>query len=134
MKLTDNELSIMNTLWESKKSLTSSQIIDACVNKHWKVNSIHILINSMLEKGAIAVDGVEKTGKTYSRTFAPTCTHDEYMVSSIMQNHPLSDAIIRKTTAAFLDTSCISDETLNYLEHLIQERKRIRRQKEGQRK
>jgi len=132
MKLTDNELSIMTTLWESKKSLTSSQIIDACVNKNWKVNSIHILINSMLEKGAIAVDGVEKTGKTYSRTFTTTCTHDEYMVQSITKSHPLNDAIIRKTTAAFLDDTCISNETLDYLEQLIHEKKSQRKQSGGE--
>lgn len=130
MKLTDNEYSIMNALWEAGKPLNTAGIIEHCVDKRWKANSIHILINSMLEKGAIEVVGFEKTARTYSRTFAPTCGRDEYLVRFLTRNRPMSDAVIRSATAAFLQDPCVSEETLDYLDDLIQARRAARKQKE----
>ena len=66
MRLTKNELSIMEILWEEKRPLLSNEIVDLCKGKKWKSSSIHILINSLLEKKAIAVAGFEKIDTTNS--------------------------------------------------------------------
>lgn len=132
MKLTDNEYSIMNALWEAEKPLNTAGIIEHCADKRWKANSIHILINSMLAKGAIEVVGFEKTARTYSRTFAPTCSRSEYMVRAFTRSQPMDDAFIRDTTAAFIQDPRVSDATLDYLAGLIQQRKGKQKDSEGE--
>lgn len=123
MKLTENELSIMEVLWNENRALNSKEIVNLCTDKHWKSSSIHILINSLLDKGAIKVAGFERVGRTYSRTFVPTFERDSFVVNSIIDHVQLSDSIIRETTAAFINDEHISNETLSILEKLIADKK-----------
>lgn len=123
MRLTENELSIMEVLWTSDKPLHTAGIIDLCVDKQWKSSSIHILINSLLDKGAIVVDGFEKVGRTYSRTFSPAISKESYMVNSLIDNVQLNDSIIREMTLALIRDDNISKETMDILEQLIKEKK-----------
>lgn len=51
MELTKSELEIMNVIWDAKRPLTRGEILDLSVDKKWKDNSIHILLNRLLEKG-----------------------------------------------------------------------------------
>ena len=46
MELTKSELEIMNVIWDAKRPLTRGEILDLSVDKKWKDNSIHILLNS----------------------------------------------------------------------------------------
>lgn len=83
MYLTKNELEIMDVLWEAGKPLSRGELISRAIDKSWKSSSIHILLNSMLSKGAIFEAGFAKCGKTCGRTYAPTVTVEEYYVSTL---------------------------------------------------
>lgn len=79
-RLTKSENEIMELLWREGRPLSRSEIIDLTPDRTWKPASIHILLNSMLEKGAIQVAGFVQSTKNYARTFTPTLTADEYAV------------------------------------------------------
>ena len=70
-RLTKSETEIMDLLWREDRPLSRSEIIDLTPERSWKPASIHILLNSMLDKGAIAVAGFVQSTKNYARTFSP---------------------------------------------------------------
>ncbi|CCX38767.1 transcriptional regulator BlaI/MecI/CopY family [Clostridium sp. CAG:1013] len=82
-RLTRSETEIMELLWSENRPLSRSEIIDLTPNRTWKPASIHILLNSMLDKGSIEVAGFIQSTKNYARTFAPTLTADEYIVMQL---------------------------------------------------
>lgn len=126
--LTTNELQIMEVLWSADKPLLRSEIIELSPNRTWSKSSIHILLNKMLEKGAIKVEGFARTNKNYGRTYAPVITRDEYVLSAFKQINKISynESKTRSVTAVFsalIQDSDVDDELLNQLEQMIEERR-----------
>lgn len=103
--LTKSELEIMELLWQEEEPLTSAQIIEMSVDRTWKKSYVHLLINSLLDKGMIEVVGFIKTTKNYARTFKAKVSKEEYSVGryTSMQSFKQSDipkmvsALIKKT-------------------------------------
>ena len=102
MELTKSEMQIMDVLWESEAPLSRSDLLEQSQQKSWKDSSIHILLNGLLQKGAIQEVGFIKRSKTYGRTFLPTLTREQYFATTIFsyQNKPqiveLIDALLRR--------------------------------------
>ena len=101
MELTKSELEIMDVLWESEKPLSRADLLDRSEEKTWKDSSVHILLNGLLQKGAIQEAGLVKRSKTYGRVFSPTLTREEYYASNVFGHRhkpdfvSLIDAMIR---------------------------------------
>ena len=120
--LTKSEEQIVELLWNSEEPLTSSEIIKNSVGKTWKDSYVHLLINSLMEKGIIEVAGFKKATKNYARTFKPTVSREEYLVIILTRSKNYSKeqmpvffkALISKTN----DTAL-----LNELEEAIKARK-----------
>ena len=120
--LTKSELEIMTLLWRVDKPLTASEIIEHSTDKTWKDSYVHLLINSLMEKGIIEVAGFKKATKNYARTFKPTVSREEYLVLKLTKSKNYSKeqmpvffkALISKTN----DTAL-----LNELEEAIKARK-----------
>lgn len=73
----------MNVFWNSKKALSQAQVIEKAEedrNRNWKKQTIFSLINSLLDKGLIQMEGSVRSGKTYARTFASTMSRPEYLL------------------------------------------------------
>lgn len=83
MELTRSEMEIMDVLWESDKPLSRADLLARSEEKTWKDSSVHILLNGLLQKGAIKEAGLIKRSKTYGRIFAPTLTREEYFATTI---------------------------------------------------
>ena len=83
MELTKSELEIMDVLWGSEKPLSRADLLARSEEKTWKDSSVHILLNGLLQKGAIQEAGLVKRSKTYGRVFAPTLTREEYYATTI---------------------------------------------------
>ncbi len=84
--LTNSEKEIMELLWKEGRPLSGAEIVALSENKTWKESYIHLLINSLLKKEMIKMDGFVKTTKNYARTFVSTITEEEYSVMVITQN------------------------------------------------
>ena len=51
MELTRSEMEIMDVLWEAGKPLSRADLLEHTEEKTWKDSSVHILLNSLLQKG-----------------------------------------------------------------------------------
>ena len=76
--LSETELDILQILWEEKKGLSRPEILTRLEGKAWNPNSIHQVLNSMMKKGVLQVDGMARCGKVYGRTYSPTLTQQEF--------------------------------------------------------
>ena len=83
MELTKSEMEIMDVLWDSEKPLSRADLLARSEEKTWKDSSVHILLNGLLQKGAIQEAGLVKRSKTYGRVFSPTMTREEYFATTI---------------------------------------------------
>ena len=83
MDLTRSELEIMNVIWAAGRPLTRGEILDQSVDKTWKDNSIHILLNRLLAKGAVRENGFARSGKSYGRLYEATFTGAEYYAQTL---------------------------------------------------
>ena len=103
MELTKSELEIMNVLWDAGRPLTRGEILELSVDKKWKDNSIHILLNRLLAKGAIAEGGFTRSGKSYGRLYEPQISGEDYYAGSVFavsreRLDMLFDAMLQSTS------------------------------------
>ena len=83
MVLTRSEMEIMDVLWEAEGPLSRADLLERSQEKSWKDSSVHILLNGLLQKGAIEEAGFVKRSKTYGRVFSPTLTREEYFARTV---------------------------------------------------
>ena len=115
MELTKSEMEIMDVLWESGQPLSRSDLLERSEEKTWKDSSVHILLNGLLQKGAIREAGLVKRSKTYGRVFSPTMSREEYFATTIFSHRHkpeivgLFDALLRREDISQEDLQKISD-------------------------
>ena len=114
MELTKSEMEIMDVLWGSDKPLSRADLLARSEEKTWKDSSVHILLNGLLHKGAIAEAGLVKRSKTYGRIFAPTMTREEYFATTIFSHRykpqivGLFEALLRREDITREDLDAIA--------------------------
>jgi len=121
MELTKSELQIMDVLWEAGKPLSRADLLQQSAEKTWKDSSVHILLNGLLQKGAIQEAGFVKCSKTYGRTFVPSLSREAYYATTIFC-HTYKPEIVR-LFAELLSRRDITPEQLAEIEHLVADRK-----------
>ena len=122
MELTKKEQELMEVLWKAGRPLSSKEIVENSIDKTWKDSSIHILLNSLLDKGALKEAGYVRTGKGYGRTFEPTESGEKYYAEFLA-------TIAKRTTpklfmSALFNSEELNDEMLEELEAILNERKK----------
>lgn len=121
MELTRSEMEIMDVLWGADVPLSRADLLANSQEKTWKDSSIHILLNGLLQKGAIREAGFVKRSKTYGRTFEPTLTREEYFATTIFchRHKPKMVGLVE----ALLRRREITNEELDQIEALVAKRK-----------
>lgn len=94
VKLTNSERNVMELLWSSNEDLTASEIVKFSKNRTWKPSYIHILINSLLDKGLIIPNSFKRTVKNYARSFKPSITKDEWLALCVKQNYQDNSGVL----------------------------------------
>jgi len=117
VELTKSEMEIMDVLWESGEPLSRSDLLSRSEEKTWKDSSVHILLNGLLQKGAIREAGLVKRSKTYGRVFAPTLTREEYFATTIFSHRHKPEIV--GLFAALLRREDITPENLAEISALI---------------
>ena len=123
MQLTRSEMEIMDVLWSENVPLSRSDLLMRGEEKSWKDSSVHILLNGLLQKGAIKEVGFVKRSKTYGRTFAPTLTREEYFATTIF-SHRHKPKIV-ELFDALLKREDITLSQLTEIEKLVLKRKSV---------
>ena len=119
MELTKSEMQIMDVLWASDVPLSRSDLLEKSEQKSWKDSSVHILLNGLLQKGAIQEAGLVKRSKTYGRVFSPTLTREEYFATTIFSHRHkpeiigLFEALLRREEITADDLAKISEMIQN---------------------
>ena len=122
MVLTRSEMEIMDVLWEAGVPLSRSDLLAHSEEKTWKDSSVHILLNGLLQKGAIQEAGLVKRSKTYGRVFSPTLTREEYFATTIF-SHRHKPQIIG-LFEALLRRDDITPEELAQIAEMIQNKQK----------
>ena len=118
MQLTKSEMEIMDVLWGAKEPLSRSDLLAQDEAKSWKDSSVHILLNGLLQKGAIQEAGFVKRSKTYGRTFAPTLTREEYFATTIFSHRNKPDIV--GLFAALLAREDITPQQLEQIKKIVE--------------
>ena len=121
MELTRSEMEIMDVLWESDKPMSRADLLARSEEKTWKDSSVHILLNGLLQKGAIREAGLVKRSKTFGRVFSPTLTREEYFARTIFCHRRKPEIV--GLFAALLSREDITDEELAQIAGLVEQRK-----------
>ncbi len=83
MELTKSELEIMNVFWDVERPLTRGEILELSSDKKWKDNSIHILLNRLMAKGALEENGFARSGKSYGRMYRAVLSGEDYYAENV---------------------------------------------------
>ena len=67
--LSPKEYEIMTIFWSIDKPLTVSEVLQHRKEGTWSANSIHPLLNKLLENGYIGVFGSQKVAKVKTRLY-----------------------------------------------------------------
>ncbi len=121
MELTKSEMQIMDVMWAADIPLSRADLLERSEGKSWKDSSVHILLNGLLEKGAIREAGFVKRSKTYGRTFVPTLTREEYFATTIFSHRHKPEIV--GLFAALLKREDITKEQISEIKVLIDARK-----------
>jgi BlaI family penicillinase repressor len=126
--LSPHELEIMELLWSKKQALSRTEIIDLSINKSWKPSTIHLLLNSLLKKELVIVDGFKQTGKNYGRTFRAALTREEYTAKELSQRLPKSgdsqQVDLAGVFAALVSNTQLSEDQLDELQLILDDKKK----------
>lgn len=117
MYLTKNEIEIMDVLWKENRALSRGEILSLSEEKSWMDSSVHILLNSMLKKGAIREAGFVKCGKTCGRVYEAALSCEEYYVSTFDSTRMKPGFV--KLTEAYLRSFGLSAEERDEIRGLL---------------
>ena len=121
MELTKSEMEIMDVLWNEDKPLSRSDLLERSEEKTWKDSSVHILLNGLLQKGAIQEAGLVKRSKTYGRVFSPTLTREEYFAETIFSHRHKPNIV--GLFEALLQREDITQEDLRQIAALVEQKR-----------
>ena len=122
--LTKSEHEIMNLLWHADRPLTASEIIEQSTDKTWKDSYIHLLINSLLDKGMIRAEGFAKTTKNYARTFVAAVSEEAYAVQQIAGRKPLSTLSVVSIVSALVEQAEEPSALIDAVERMLAEKRK----------
>lgn len=124
--LSETELDIMQLLWEEDTGLSRPEILSRLEGKDWNPNSIHQVLNSMMKKGVLQVDGMARCGKIYGRTYTPTMTQQEFLARRTQEITPglTTKERILGVVAALANQEGLDAETIQELEQLLETHKK----------
>ena len=122
-RLTNSEKQIMEVLWKSDVPLSSHDIILSSSDKTWKNSSVHLLLNSLLDKELIEVAGFEKRTKNYARVFKPTLSYVDYILTVLTKNSDKEKRaeLLSKLTKQENDTELLKDIMMGIQNRLQQQ-------------
>ena len=125
--ISNNEYNVLLTIWKAGQALSAQEIVENMEDKTFKDRTIHSILNTMLEKGLIYVDGQRLSSRIYCRLFNTSLSFEQFQSQQIMDS-----PVYRKDKAqvlpgilsALVEDADIGADTLDQLEALLEERKK----------
>ena len=124
--VSNNEYNILLAIWNAGHALTAKEILMSMEDKSFKDRTIHSILNAMLEKELIYVDGQKLSSRIYSRCFNASVSFEEYHADCIMDNEIFrreKSRVLPGLLSALVDQD-VRPETLDRLEALLEDKRR----------
>ena len=121
-RITNSEKQILEVLWDKGEALTSSEIVEVSDDRTWKASSVHLLLNSLLNKGMVEVGGFKKTTKNYARTFQPVMSREDYSLLQLRQEQKSTARALSRFVNTLLGNE-IDECVLHELEDMVDTRR-----------
>jgi len=123
--LSQTEMDVLELLWKSEKALSRAEIFEGLPRKKKYPTAINQILNNMMEKNVIRVDGLVRCGKIYGRTYAPALSREEFLVHQAQELMPdvSPEERFLRTVSVWSENEEIGQETLSELENLLKERR-----------
>lgn len=126
-KLNKNELDIMYVLWEAKKPLTASEIVEG--KKGLTTPTVQRLLKKLLENEYVEVAEIVQVGKALARNYRPKKSMEEYLKDEVEYFFPISKnkrILSKNIVAAFFSGNNEQDDEkiLSELEEFIERKKK----------
>ncbi|MCM1251395.1 MAG: BlaI/MecI/CopY family transcriptional regulator [Clostridium sp.] len=126
MKLTNRELAVMRILCEADRSLMVSEIVQK--DKNGTIYSVQRIVQNLIKKNMVAIDGIAYNKKALGRTFKPLVSIESIEINAIQE---IFSGLANKNIAAShliaallpTDNDDKTLEELNQLEEIIRARK-----------
>ncbi|MBQ6789684.1 MAG: BlaI/MecI/CopY family transcriptional regulator [Clostridia bacterium] len=119
-KLPESELEIMLTLWKVGKAMTAGEITKHFAkDKGWKSATVHVLLDRLAEKGFVSCDK-----SSFKHLYSPLITEESYRkgeTTTFLSRFFGGSA--KQMIASFITADSLSDEDLDELSAMINERK-----------
>lgn len=124
--LSDNEFAVLQAMWKVGEPLTRPEILERIADNDWNPNSIHLVLNNLIKKGFVAIDGVARCGQGYGRTYVATKTQGEYaaeLAFKAIPDVPEEDRVVH-VMSAMVKGKTVSEKTLDLLSDMLDQRRR----------
>ncbi len=119
-KLPESELEIMLALWKVGKAMTAGEITKHFAkDKGWKRATVHVLLDRLAEKGFVSCDK-----SSFKHLYSPLITEESYRkgeTTTFLSR--FFDGSAKQMIASFITADSLSDEDLDELSAMINEKK-----------
>lgn len=124
---TENEFSILKVLWDAKEPLSRQRILECVAGQEINPTSFHFAINNLIEKGYVGVAGFERCGTNYGRTYTAVKSREGFILELVNNTQPVAseEECVAKLMIAFVQRGRISEKTIEKLEAMLAERRRV---------
>lgn len=127
--LSKKEKELMDLFWDADAPLSRAEILERAEKRKcsWKPNSVHILVNSLLDKKAVQVAGFYLNSRKLGRTFEPALSREDYAVMQVelAANQARAEGVSGpdRLVAALIDDT-VSDASLDEMVEIIEAKKK----------
>ena len=96
MMLSKKELEVMYVLWANRAPMSATDIVEASIDieRTWKLKSIYIILNALLEKKAIVLSNMKPTSTNSAKAYVPTMTKEDYILDYVRGMEGLDMALL----------------------------------------
>ena len=126
-ELTRKEHEIMDIFWSRNGDFTANDLISLSPDRTWSEKSLHVILNNLVEKGALEVVAEIKIAKTKARVYNYAISQNEY---AVMQYKKLFGNKLKPSVAslvsAIYENEKDKDNSILELEQFLNEEKQKR--------
>ena len=122
---TVSELNILRLLWTEKRALSCTEMLEMLPELNLFSTSIYAILDGMIAKGVLMVDGKIRSGKRFARTYKPTISQEDFATSQMFKltsNIPKKERLVG-IFASMVDHEGLDKETLSELEEFLQKKR-----------
>ncbi len=123
---TVSEICILKLLWKKGRPLTVAEIMDNLPELNLVLTSIYVILNGMINKGVISLDGMERYKKRSSKTYKAIIGPEDFatmQINKLLPEAPRRDRML-SIVSFMAEHDGLDAETISALEKYLQKKRK----------